>query len=783
MQYQDGRGQHGRVSRWTALAVGILAAGAVAQVGGPRSQVGATQQPPAQERFLDGASHVLLPQFRGYSLRADRDAMGVDGIDARVEILELVARTTLEIRVTNPGAQQAEAVLLLPVPAGAAVSEFAFSGVGATAARPSAQLLPREEARRTYDEIVRRVKDPALLEFVGSQLIRSSVFPVPAGGSQTLRLTYEHLLETDGGRRDYYLARSESLGQRVPCRVEVALRSKQPISMVYSPTHELETLQREPHHHRVRLRASAAATPGPFRLSYLVAEKGVSASLIACPDPSGEGGYFLLMAGLPEARTSDLEATQREVTVVLDRSGSMAGEKMDQARAAALQVVEGLAEGEAFNIVDYSSRVSSFAPRPVIKDRQAVLEARAYLASLRPTGGTNVHDALQVALSQDPREGFLGLVLFLTDGLPTVGKTLERDINQMVAATNAHGRRIFTFGVGHDVNVPLLDRLSDTTRATSTFVLPGEDVEVKVAQVFRRLYGPVLAEIELETLDADGQLSTRRTREILPARLPDLYLGDQLVVLGRYLGAEPLRFRMNGVHLGVERSYRFDLDLSRATRRNAFVSRLWAARKIAFLVDQIRQAGAEQGSLPLANGTDIFSDPRYSELAEEILRLSTEFGILSEYTSFLATEGTDLASWDALRLSCNTELERRAVRTRFGEAAVNQGRNFNAQKLQSRLNLDNRFWNEASLSVASNAVQQISDRAFFLRDGQWIDSQLIYAQLDFQPQETIQFGSAAHTAMLQSLAAEGRQGLLSLPGEILLYHAGKRVLVQNGGGQ
>jgi Ca-activated chloride channel family protein len=269
----------------------------------------------------------------------------------------------------------------------------------------------------------------------------------------------------------------------------------------------------------------------------------------------------------------------------------------------------------------------------------------------------------------------------------------------------------------------------------------------------------------------------------LPARLPDLYDGDQLVVLGRYLGREPLRFRLEGQHLGRQRTFRFDLDLSRADGRNAFVPRLWAARKIAFLVDQIRQAGAQQSGPPLALSADIFSDPRYAELAEEILRLSTEFGILSEYTSFLATEGTDLGSWDALRLSCNAELERRAVRTRFGEAAVSQGRNFNAQKLQTCLNLENRYWNEVGLSVSSDNVQQVSDRAFFLRGGKWIDSQLICAQLDLQAEETILFGSAAHGVLLASLAAEGRQGLLSLPGEILLYHSGKRVLIVNGDGR
>ena len=149
--------------------------------------------------------------------------------------------------------------------------------------------------------------------------------------------------------------------------------------------------------------------------------------------------------------------------------------------------------------------------------------------------------------------------------------------------------------MGNDVNVPLLDRLSDVTRATSTFVLPGEDVEVKVAKVFRRLYGPILADLSLEALDESGAVTTRVVRELTPERPPDLFEGDQLVLLGQYVGAGPLRFRLSGNFVGRQRTFSFDFDLSRASTRNAFVPRLWATRRIAFLVDQIRQAGAAMG--------------------------------------------------------------------------------------------------------------------------------------------------------------------------------------------
>ena len=764
----------GRRGAW-----GLAAAALAAAIGGglpAEAQLG-TAGSEAWARDWSRASHVILPQASGFALDRSRQPIGVERVDARVEIVEQAARTTLDIGIFNPSGRQAEAVLLLPVPEGAAVSHFAFEG---GAAEPTARLLPREEARRIYDEIVARIKDPALLEFAGLNLIRSSVFPVPAGGRQRLRLTYEHVLAADGNRVDYVLPRSESLALRAPWHVSLDVRSKAPISMIYSPSHELVWSRRGPGHLSAKVREDRVSDPGSFRFSYLVERDGVSASLLAYPDPQIGGGYFLLLAGLPAKIGDGGRRMQREVTLVLDRSGSMAGEKMDQARTAALQVIEGLEEGEAFNIIDYSSQVALFAAHPVIKSRETTLQARRYLDSIRPTGGTNIHDALLEALRQEPRPGMLPIVLFLTDGLPTVGRTSEIAIREMVEKGNPHRRRIFTFGVGGDVNVPLLDRLSDGTRATSTFVLPGEDVEVKVAGVFRRLYGPVLADLELSTLAGDQSLNTRAVRELMPAVLPDLFEGDQLVLLGQYRDAEGLDFRLRGNYLGQSRTFAFHFDLAKASTRNSFVPRLWATRKITFLIDQIRQAGAAVAGGPLYTGADLLTDPRYRELAEEILRLSTEFGVLSEYTAFLATEGTDLANWGDLQAEVNGNLERQAVRTRFGLGAVNQGRNFNERKQQVAANPTNGFFDAESRRVEISTVQQVADRAFFRRGNEWIDARLIAAQAELRPDVVVDFGSEEHRRLLSQLVRQGRQGLLSLRGNILIQIEGRQVLVQNG---
>ena len=745
--------------------------------------------PTSSPVFHSNAANVIVPQSRSYSLSGAQQQIEITGVVAEVRILQQVATTTMDVALANPTNRIQEAEMLIPVPDGAVVRSFTFEG---SSKEPTAKLLPKAEAQSIYRSIVAKLRDPALLEFSSYSLIRSSVFPISAGGKQRVRITYEHVLKADGNRIDYVLPRSESFeASAVPWTISLRISASSPISGVYSPSHQVTVEHSGNQQALVKTAGKQQLEPGPFRLSYLANSSSVTASLLAYPDVRVGGGYFLLLAGVPAELQNQTSTMKREVTLVLDRSGSMKGEKIEQARSAALQVLEGLDQGEAFNIIDYSDTVAKFSEKPVIKDPNIMGQARNYIKRIKADGGTNIHNALVEAMRQPPTANMLPLTIFLTDGLPTAGETREAAIRKAVVETNVHKRRIFSFGVGYDLNAPLLTSISNATRATPTFVFPNENVEVKVSQVFKRLSGPVLAEPQLATLDTAGAVTTRAVRELLPNELSDLFEGDQLVVLGQYQTDEPLHFRLSGNYLGAPRTFDLKFDLSKATTRNAFVPRLWASRKIAKLVEIITEAGAERSPGVLSSNVISYSsasmrppatadrqnDPKFKELVDEIIRLSTEYGILTEYTAFLATEGTDLNNLESLNAQARDSLVNNAQNVRSGMGGVSQASNNAVQMSQSNMNRSNFYLSQNMERVEITTVQQITDRTFFKRNNRWVDANALKNETA-KPDRVVEVGTPEFYKLVDQLLRDGREGILALSGELLLVVDGKTVLIK-----
>jgi len=716
----------------------------------------------------DRADHVLIPQSRVFAYTAvQQGAIRVYEVNADISLVESAAVTTLTMRIENMTNARQEAELLLPVPPGAAVSGFAYDGPGPMT---SAQVLPIEEARRIYNGLVAQIRDPALAEFVGYNLIRTSVFPVEARARQQVVITYEHICPVQDNRVDYVLPRTESLQYQIPWTIKADIRSAQAISTVYSPSHVVYAFRISDHEISVMIESEAKFTPGPFQMSYVVQADDIAASVLAYPDGTGHGGYFLLLAGVPEvnAPPEDSNGIKRELTLVIDKSGSMSGNKIVQAKDAAMQVIEGLDLGEAFNVILYDSGLQMLSSEPLIKTGQTTLQAYDYISAVNAGGSTNLYGAMELALAQEPVAHMLAIVLFLTDGLPTSGNTNEVDIRNLVTTGNPYERRVFTFGVGYDVNAQLLDALAEQSRARATFVLPDESVETKVAEVFGTLAGPVLADPSLFILDAEGNEAVGRTLDVLPTVLKDLFAGDRLVVLGRYLGSDELVFELTGNYLGEQRSFQFEFDPNQADLRNGFVPRLWASRKVAELIDQIQILGADPGLTQ--------NDPRVTELTTSIIALSTEFGIITEYTAFLALEGTELSNAAELLGQTAGNLAQGAG-DRSGSGSVSQSMNNAMQRSQDVLNRDSSYLNSSMERTRIVNAQQANDLTFFFKDGWWIDSRLADIQDQLVPDRTVVFGTGEFFDVALSLALENRQGALAFAQDIVILVGETIVLI------
>lgn len=522
-------------------------------------------------------------------------------------------------------------------------------------------------------------------------------------------------------------------------------------------------------------------------------------SVFACPSQDDPGsGYFLLIFS-SEPDDSISHRLPREVTFVLDRSGSMRGEKLDKVRESVKQIIAGLSVFEHFNIITYNQGVDLFQDQPVPKTTRASegipfawtdqtginhlrnlplpkiknseQEAFSWIDQINARGGTNIHDALSAALNQPSREGLVPIILFLTDGLPTIGNTSEKDIVKLVQDSNKGNRRIFSIGVGSDLNSPLIRRISTETGGACTFILPKEDVEVKIADLFDKLNGPIATNISLDVLpNAD------RVRDVLPARIPDLYAGTQVVITGQYVGNAPLSFKLSSQTPGGEQQLievQFD-PAKTASIKDDFVTRLWATRQIASLQEALRDMGIDTSNL-----AELSASPKTREIAEEILRLSVQFGIISNFTSFFADDGRPAHAPERLPMAASGFLGS----ARDGLSSVVTERNMGQMKEASTLNKENKQLIAGGSAVStgsSHDIYQIGQDSYYYNNSTWEQNSPGIANIDRnETVKTIVIGTPEYDEVVTRLVKENRQGVLAIDGDIRLNLNNEVILLKN----
>jgi Ca-activated chloride channel homolog len=661
-----------------------------------------------------------------------------------VKIDGQVAVTSIDQEFYNPNDQRLEGIYMFPVPKGAHIDKFSMEIGGKMV---DAELLRADKARQIYEDIVRKMRDPALLEYAGRDLFKARIFPIEPRSRKPIKISYTELLRSDAGTVTYSYALSTEKFSARPIKslsLKVEVKTEQPLASIYSPSHKVEIRRDGPNRAVIGYESKDEKPDTDFQLVYSSEKRDIGLSLITHKS-GGEDGYFLLLAAPTVAK--ETKPAPKDVVFVVDTSGSMAGAKLQQAKKALQFCVENLNTDDRFEIVRFSTEAESLFGKLSEADSEHRKRASNFIADLKPIGGTAIADALQTAFkARTEKSERPFVIIFLTDGLPTVG---TRNPDEIVADVKKPGdARIFSFGIGSDVNTQLLDQIAEGTRAFSQYVLENEDLEVKVSNFYTRIREPVLTNARLEF---GGGV---RTSKLYPAQLPDLFKGDQLVLTGRYSGSGEVEAKLTGMANGREQTFTYKVKFDDSS--NDYVARLWATRRVGFLLDEIRIHGET------------------TELRDEATDLARRYGIVTPYTAYLIVEDEDrrrvpLADRSMQSMSADAPARAEVSKAwdgfkekKDGADAVANARSQNAFKFAEQSGASINYGaaeslrgftlNAPSAPAESDRLTQytrqskfVNGRAFFQNGKQWIDANAQNAT----KRQHLQFNSEAYFDLLK----------------------------------
>jgi len=658
-------------------------------------------------------------------------------LSVQVKLADQVAKTQVSQTFVNTGSRQMEVCFVFPLPYDGAIDQLTLLVDGKEF---PARLLAAPEARRIYEEIVRKNRDPALLEWVGTGMFQTSVFPVPPGAERKVTLRYSQLCRKDQGLTDYVFPLSTAKYTSAPVEkldIQVAIESTSDIKNVYSPSHSVDVKRPDNTHANVSLSVANQTPSDDFRLIFDAGSGEVGASVLSYRRDGADDGYFLMLAS-PEIKAATADRPAKTVIFVVDRSGSMSGKKIEQAKGALKFVLNNLRTGDMFNIVAYDSHVESFRPELQKFDEPTRAAALGFVDGLFAGGSTNISGALTTALGQLKDASRPNFVIFLTDGLPTDGEKNEAKIVLQATENNKVRARVFAFGVGYDVNSRLLDRLVHENFGQSAYVRPNEDIEAHVSRLYARIGSPVMTDLKIRfEFDAAAAEQAAAINRIYPANIHDLFAGEQLVIVGRYKKNGPAKVLLNGKVGDAEQKFDFPATFVEKSNddTNSFIEKLWAIRRVGEIIDELDLKG------------------RNEELVKELVELSTRHGILTPYTSFLAEESTDRHNLAANQTRASVALN--ALSDTAGESAVSQRtgkeslRRSGEQGQRSYAGggggqtaaspasgfrgagpQASYFDAKKDKQVAVDTVQSVGRKTFYRRGDRWIDGSLSKEQED-----------------------------------------------------
>jgi len=687
-------------------------------------------------------------------------------------ITDQVAELSYRIVFRNPTDRRLEGVLMVPLPADASLSGFSMVIGGK---ETKGELLEAAQASSIYQAIVSRAIDPGLLELVGERMFRAKVFPIEPRGEITATLKMTQTLAKNGGlvtlsvpMRSARFTQGE--GGRASARI--ALKTTRPLRTILSSNAETRIVRDGEHGASVSYEEGASG-PQDLALTFSMREDPLAAGVLAYRE-SGEDGTFLLT--LSPKLEAEGKASPKAVVFVVDRSGSMTeGGKMEQAKKALAWCVDRLNPQDRFGVVDFATDWNALdesvllAATPENKAR-----AKRYIERIEAAGGTNIEAGLDQGLKLlNSAGGITPMLFFLTDGVPTIGQTDPGALLRKAAADNASLRaRVFSFGVGSDVNTLLLDKLAEGGRGARDYVAPNEDIEAKVSSLYEKVARPALTDVKLEWNGVEVD-------QVFPKPVPDLFHGGELALYGRFRAGGKGTLVVTGKANGKPTRFEFPVELPAENSRNAFLPRLWAARKIGHELDLIRLSGRP-------------ADP---EVVTSIVRLAKKHGIVTPYTSFLVTEeGTDLRRAEDEGRRRFSALSASAARSGFsggaGAGAEAQADSMNFREMASPSVAAVRGAKSAAYApamaldkleaaalaenkqkgFASVGTRTIGGKTFYDRGGTWVDADAEAPEASSLRTKTIVARSAAYFELLSK--DPGLARYLALGSDVTVLHRG-----------
>lgn len=674
---------------------------------------------------------------------------------AEVNIEERLAITEIDQTFYNPSNSRLEGYFIFPIPENSVIKKFTMFINGQ---ETEAELLEASKAKKIYEDIVRSMKDPALLEYSNQGLFRVRIFPIEPRSEKRIRISYSEVLPMDAGTMEYtYGLKTRKFSQAKGCNfsIKVNVNSKDKIKNLYCPTHIAEINSKSAHKSVVGFESSDVNADQNFRLYYSTDNSKIGMSMLSYKKRKEDGYYFLSMS--PGFEDESIEVVNKDITFILDVSGSMAGDKLKQAKKALLFCIENLNEGDCFDIVRFSTEAEALFQGPKEATEANKQEARDFVEDLRAIGGTNIEEAMQVALDAKsektgPADGRPHLVIFITDGKPTIGETQEEALLASIRKSNSAENRIFTFGIGNEINTHLLDKITAETQAYRSYITPKEDIEVKISNFYTKVNSPVLTDLRV-TFSAEN-----RVFKSYPRKLPDLFKGSSLTLMGRYQVPGEADVILEGKINGKPYKKVYAGALAEENEKHDFIPPLWASRCIGYLLDQIRLNGENK------------------ELVDEVTALAKEHGIITPYTSYLILEDErqlviqnrtggggipilmpmeDVEESEAEMVMDNMSRDFKSMNEKSGETSVrssmevqsmNQATNIaDTRQGQNRMGYVDRDGNSQNL-VAN--TRNVNGRAFYQQGTNWVDSHLTKKSNQKLDQVKVKYGSKEYFELL-----------------------------------